>query len=389
MRATILCLVLFFQSNLFADPLWKKLLHEIGEHKEEIATTIAKNALIDELPESAIEALIAGSDVSLRHLADCSSLSIQPIADNLIVSNNLKKPISVSAKTAEEANAMSIGTEVFITSGLIDLFGHDTDKIAAALSHELAHSENGHSVSSFKRYVRMGNWAQIIGGDDGWTEIAKLFVTYLIAAGYTREQEEQADRLAVEYLYRAGYNPLAMSQSLADLQAQGGARLPEWLSNHPPIEERIRKTRNYAEKIAGTEPLSTSRVENGVADSNQPRTPAVHSAVSGSDTFQPVPINVPGQIYDEPKTLEEAAKVLHSRYKDKRDISYASEAAYEEWRKTHSQPALTPGKKRRIFDKVTGQYLFDIIQAECLGRFSRIERIDGKEIPNILLHCED
>jgi predicted Zn-dependent protease len=67
----------------------------------------------------------------------------------------------------------------------------------------------------------------------------------LLSKGYSREDELFADRLAVRYLLRAGYDPEALVRSLEILKKESGpgGRVFEVLSTHPRMDERIKKAR--------------------------------------------------------------------------------------------------------------------------------------------------
>jgi predicted Zn-dependent protease len=64
----------------------------------------------------------------------------------------------------------------------------------------------------------------------------------LMFLSFSRGDETQADELGLRYMYRLGYDPREMPKVFAMLEsvsrAEGGDRLPQWLSTHPNPENR-------------------------------------------------------------------------------------------------------------------------------------------------------
>ena len=60
---------------------------------------------------------------------------------------------------------------------------------------------------------------------------------------FTRENEEEADRVGMELLYNSGYDPYAMPAFFGRMQEAkrfNQYSLPEFLSTHPVTEARYR-----------------------------------------------------------------------------------------------------------------------------------------------------
>jgi hypothetical protein len=56
---------------------------------------------------------------------------------------------------------------------------------------------------------------------------------------YSRGDESQADATGAEIMYNAGYNPVAMADFFRKLEQGGGARGPQFLSDHPNPGNRV------------------------------------------------------------------------------------------------------------------------------------------------------
>jgi predicted Zn-dependent protease len=64
-------------------------------------------------------------------------------------------------------------------------------------------------------------------------------LTTLGLRAYSRSQEEEADRRAVELLRAAGYPDWMLRYTLERLRYAGATGSGDWLSTHPAISERI------------------------------------------------------------------------------------------------------------------------------------------------------
>jgi len=167
-------------------------------------------------------------------------------------------------------NAFALpGGYVYVTRGLLAL-AEDEAEVAAVLAHEIGHVAARHAAE--RQQAALGAQlgaaaATILGavllGDKAADLVAQLAGLGASAwlAGYSREQEREADRLAVRYLVRAGYDPAALARILsaleawdglrADLGEAGGAKVPEFLSTHPRTPERVRVALNLAAAAPG------------------------------------------------------------------------------------------------------------------------------------------
>jgi predicted Zn-dependent protease len=147
-------------------------------------------------------------------------------------------------------NAFALpGGYIYITSGLLDHI--DESQLAAVWAHEVAHVAAKHSVKKMQSalgYNLLAGIALAGFGDKNPAlakEIAGLSGTVynLLSLGYGRQDELFADKLAVDYLRRAGVDPYALVRVLEFLNKENGpgGRVFEILSTHPRMQERIRK----------------------------------------------------------------------------------------------------------------------------------------------------
>jgi Zn-dependent protease with chaperone function len=114
----------------------------------------------------------------------------------------------------EEWNAAAMGNgSIWVYSGLVDEMGDD--ELAIVLGHELAHYSHEHS----RRAAKSGMWMQFLGlgalvaadridseaGRLG-AQLGALLTVTAFDSGYSRSQEDQADRVGLRYAYEGGFD---------------------------------------------------------------------------------------------------------------------------------------------------------------------------------------
>jgi predicted Zn-dependent protease len=143
-------------------------------------------------------------------------------------------------------NAFAVpGGSVYVTRGILAMMSSEAE-LAAVLGHELGHVNARHSMSQMSK----AQIAQI--GLVAGSVISKRFAKAagLASAGlqvlflkYSRDNENQADALGVDYSRAGGYNPADMAVTFVALQKMGdlsgGSSLPGFLSTHPLTPDRI------------------------------------------------------------------------------------------------------------------------------------------------------
>jgi predicted Zn-dependent protease len=178
-------------------------------------------------------------------------------------------------------NAFALpGGHVFIGKGLILLMDSE-DELANILGHEVEHIDNYHCVERFQLKARLH--------DVPLSELLTLPVEFF-QAGYTKEQELEADRDGTWLAVMAGYSPQGAirmfeafgrlrreyvlkaespDQELSKVAIQG---IEGYFRSHPLPEERInqiqqilakQKWPDHAEKALRVHPVSTKVAVNG------------------------------------------------------------------------------------------------------------------------------
>jgi len=161
-------------------------------------------------------------------------------------------------------NAFAVpGGYIYITRQLMGLM-NDEAELAFVLGHETGHVAANHAQA--RQQASRSNsisgilgtiLGSVIGGGIG-SVIGQLAQTssQLRTLSFSRQQEYDADRLGINYLVRAGYDPGASSTMLAALgratalearvQGQENRSTPEWASTHPLSENRVNQASQMA-----------------------------------------------------------------------------------------------------------------------------------------------
>lgn len=148
-------------------------------------------------------------------------------------------------------NAFALpGGYVYITRGLLALANNEAE-VAGVLAHEIGHVTARHGAARQSRATGIGLigvLATVLTGSSVVQELGQQ-LGGLYVAGYSRDQEYEADQLGVKYLGLAGYPREAMADFLRRMEAQteymatltgnaaGGSF--DFFASHPQTEDRI------------------------------------------------------------------------------------------------------------------------------------------------------
>ena len=150
----------------------------------------------------------------------------------------------------KDVNAFSLpGGYVFINDGLIKETAGD-DELAGVIAHEIAHITARHAVKRYEsqlgfQLAQLATAAARQGKAAGGLGIA----AQAAQLAYARQDELEADRLAVKYMKAAGFDPKAMLTFLEKLRVVDrkkrrylppGVVRPQYALTHPYVPERLR-----------------------------------------------------------------------------------------------------------------------------------------------------
>lgn len=159
------------------------------------------------------------------------------------------------------------GGYIGVHSGLIEN-AHTESELAAVMAHEIAHITQHHLARSFEQRSRLSLpmtaaivAAIILGTQNPNAGFAGLAAAQAGAAqlqiNFTRSNEKEADRIGMQILVRAGFDPFAMPTFFERLQQASryyGTQPPEFLSTHPVTTNRIADATGRAAALATPQP---------------------------------------------------------------------------------------------------------------------------------------
>ncbi|MFP5304278.1 MAG: M48 family metalloprotease [Gammaproteobacteria bacterium] len=164
-------------------------------------------------------------------------------------------------------NAFALpGGYVGFNAGL--LLAADTEsEVAGVMGHELAHVTQRHIARTAEgtEVANVATWLAVIaaiiaGSADPDVVIGALSLGQALAyqrqVSYTRAHEQEADRIGIQTMAKAGFDPHAMSSFFQKLEQQSrlyGAGIPEILRTHPLNTNRIAEARARAAELGRIE----------------------------------------------------------------------------------------------------------------------------------------
>ena len=167
-------------------------------------------------------------------------------------------------------NAFAVpGGFIGIHSGLI-LNTRTESELASVLAHEIAHVTQHHIARSVEtsQLLSLPTIATIIAAivagaknpQFGEAAVAAIMAGNIqMQINFTRTHEKEADRVGMQILADAGFDPNDMPNFFERLQAASRyySNVPEFLRTHPVTTDRIAEARDRAEKFSKTQPSDT------------------------------------------------------------------------------------------------------------------------------------
>ena len=140
---------------------------------------------------------------------------VNRIGQNLAHNSETQVQVTLKIIDTDEVNAFSLpGGFIFVDSGLI-LAADNEAELAAVISHEIAHVAARHAAQEMAEAElrNLGSMPRI------FRFVFRPFTLNTIYSKPTQSLESEADFFAVEYLYKAGYDPQALLSILVKIKA--------------------------------------------------------------------------------------------------------------------------------------------------------------------------
>ncbi len=134
-------------------------------------------------------------------------------------------------------------------------------ELAGVLAHEIAHNVRMHSIRRMDNIplkTKLLSWASlavlVLGKGSGESQAASIALSAASTAilnGYVLEDEEEADRYALQYLLKSRYNPVGYLTFWERMSLGSSRFIEEALGiyrTHPTSRARVKATRRYLEE---------------------------------------------------------------------------------------------------------------------------------------------
>ena len=196
---------------------------------------------------------------------------VNRVGQNIVIHSDAKIPFTIKVIDSDEANAFALpGGFFYVNKGLL-LAADNEAELAGVMAHEIAHVTARHAMENMRKAQIAEIGATIgsifLGGIPGliYQSTAGLGLTALFLK-FSRGAEEEADRLAAQYLWAAGYDPGAMSTMFEKLNTKNKKKpgfISRAFSTHPQTPDRLEASRALVARFPEREEyvLSTSEFQ--------------------------------------------------------------------------------------------------------------------------------
>jgi Zn-dependent protease with chaperone function len=171
---------------------------------------------------------------------------VNRVGQNLVLHSDAKVPFTIKVVDSDEVNAFALpGGFFYVNKGLI-LAADNEAELAGVMAHEIAHVAARHAVENQTKanLLQYGAIAGSIflGGIPGLifqnTAGLGLLASFM---KFTRNAEAEADKLGVQYLYAAGYDPSGLPTMFEKLAAKNKKKpgfIAKAFASHPQPPDR-------------------------------------------------------------------------------------------------------------------------------------------------------
>lgn len=190
------------------------------------------------------------------------------VFSHILSQTQLQQPIGLVVINDPQINAFAVPGGLFaLNLGLLNS-AKNMDEVVGVMSHEIAHVTQRHysrSQEAFKGQGLLALAGILVGalvasqadGDAGAAVMlgsqAALLDKQLT---YSRNQEREADRIGMQYMYASGYNPQSMADFF-EVMHRSTSRLsfmPDFWYTHPLTSERMSEARLRANQLPVVKP---------------------------------------------------------------------------------------------------------------------------------------
>lgn len=207
---------------------------------------------------------------------------VQEVGQKLVrVSDRPELPFQFVILNDSTPNAWAMpGGKLAINRGLLIHLKNEAE-LAAVLGHEITHATARHSAKTIERQILLttGLIAADIAlsssqNDDNKLRNDAILASAAVASGlvttkYSRKAELEADAYGMEYMVKAGYDPMAAVSLQETFVTLSKNKSPNWLkglfASHPPSSDRVKANLVRANKMPSNLTLGAERYQQKIA----------------------------------------------------------------------------------------------------------------------------
>jgi beta-barrel assembly-enhancing protease len=171
---------------------------------------------------------------------------VNRVGQNIVLHSDAKVPFTIKVIDSDEVNAFALpGGFFYVNKGLL-LAADNEAELAGVMAHEIAHVAARHAVENNTKASILEYSAILgsifLGGIPGliYQNTANLGLLGAFMK-FSRSAEAEADKLGVQYMYAAGYDPSAMATMFEKLEAKNKKKpglIARAFASHPAPPDR-------------------------------------------------------------------------------------------------------------------------------------------------------
>ncbi len=171
---------------------------------------------------------------------------VNRVGQNVVLHSDARIPFTIKVIDSDEVNAFALpGGFFYVNKGLI-LVADNEAEVAGVMAHEIAHVAARHALENQTKaglleYLALGT-SIFLGGIPGMIFQNTAGLGLLGAfMKFSRNAESEADKLGVQYMWAAGYDPSAMATMFEKLEAKNKKKpglISRAFASHPAPPDR-------------------------------------------------------------------------------------------------------------------------------------------------------
>jgi hypothetical protein len=171
---------------------------------------------------------------------------VNRVGQNIVLHSDAKVPFTIKVIDSDEVNAFALpGGFFYVNKGLI-LAADNEAELAGVMAHEIAHVTARHAMENEAK-MRAIDYGMLAGVLLGGPIVSNVlynggqFFEGMAFMKFSRGAEEEADKLGVQYMWAAGYDPGAMATMFEKLEAKNKKKpgsIAKLFQDHPAPADR-------------------------------------------------------------------------------------------------------------------------------------------------------